>query len=97
MGLFWDFDNGWTTTKDICLNTTALNLTFASGFNVRIDVPILNGEYVTNFCNQNQFWFNMCPPTVFEHMCSRGSQQSHERPLVGTAPPSVITHFIRAK
>lgn len=56
LGLFFEFDNGWGATRDICLNFTGWNSTL----NEASDVPKLDGEYITGFCNQNQYWFNVC-------------------------------------
>jgi len=56
LGLFFEIDNGWGKTRDVCLNSTGWNATEMKG----TSVPMLDGEYVTTFCNLNQWWFNTC-------------------------------------
>jgi len=57
LGLFFEVDNGWGDTIEVCLNSTGWNATSLDRF---VDVPKLDGKYITGFCNLNQYWFNVC-------------------------------------
>lgn len=50
LGLFFEIDNGWGNTRAVCLNSTGWNASTAKG----TEVPQLDGEYITDFCNANQ-------------------------------------------
>ena len=58
LGLFFDFPNGWEEQKVVCTNSSGWPLTDMSQMSVPKDPA--NGEYVTDFCNDNQWWFNTC-------------------------------------
>ena len=57
LGLYFEIPNGWEGTLDVCRDSIGWNATSMAGTSVPIGE---DGEFVTNFCNLNQWWFNTC-------------------------------------
>ena len=59
LGLFLGVDNGWTTPKEVCVDAWRAQHGNATELPAS-EVPRINGTYVAEDCNLNQWWFNTC-------------------------------------